>query len=106
MKISVSSTPMGSVATSAVPALLHTCLISSGNAFKSTFSTMVLVATDSSRLVPASRTVPNAIAPSESLGINSAPRFGATMPNENAITTNAKARTAVLCLIVAFKTGT
>ena len=96
---------MGSVATSAIPERLQTWLISSGKALSKTFSTWVLVMTTSSRLVPARRTVPKAMAPSESFGMNSEPRFGATTPNENPNTNTANAKTAILKRMVSLRIG-
>ena len=53
--MSVSSGPIGSVATPAVPHRLQTCPTSSGNSARSTMrSICVLARTDSSRLVPGS----------------------------------------------------
>ena len=81
--MSVSSTPIGSVAISAVPIRLQTCSTSSGNSASTAFSICVLYPIESSRSVPASRTTLIAIAPSESRGTNSEPRFGAIDPERD-----------------------
>ena len=72
-KMSVSSIPIGSVATSAVPIRLQMCSISSGKSSSSTSSIRVLYRTDSSIETPASRMVFTTIEPSLSRGMNSPP---------------------------------
>ncbi len=103
--MSVSSTPMGSVATSPLPIRLQTYWISSGKAASNAFSMRVLYRIDSLRSVPAKRTTLTAIAPSESLGTNSKPRFGKIMPNATASVPKAKPITAHLCCMVNLSSG-
>lgn len=67
---------MGSVAISARP-VLDTTVVISGKRFR-TFSSSVVCRTDSSSDTLGSRQACSAIAPSSSLGTNSAPRNGIT----------------------------
>ena len=76
MKISVSSSPIGSVATSAVPMRLQACSISSGNSSKRRASRRVLPRIDSSMDTPANLMVLATSEPSPRWGMNSPPRLG------------------------------
>ncbi len=105
MNISVSSMPIGSVAISAVPMRLQTCSTSSGNAASTAFSICVLYLIESSRSVPVSRTTLTAIAPSDSRGTNSEPKFGAMMPNATNANVAAKPMTIALCRMATCSAG-
>ena len=73
MKVSLCSTPMGSVGISELPPSVTT-VWTSGNFF-SAFSTMVCVAMADSSEMPGSLVVVTVSAPSSRRGRNSAPRF-------------------------------
>ncbi len=105
MKMSVSSTPIGSVAISAVPMRDQTWLISSGKARKSACSICVFSSTERSMGVSARRTTLMVRAPSESVGTNSVPRFGAIRPKAMKSTTAAPARTAKRCRMAIRRIG-
>ena len=105
MNRSVSSTPIGSVAISAVPIRLQTCSTSSGNARRMAFSISVLVRIDSSMSVPARRTTLMTMAPSESRGTNSEPRFGAIIPKATTRTHTANPITSSLLFMQNRRTG-
>ena len=86
---SVSSIPMGSVATSAVPERLQTWRISSGNSCSSKRSMRPFITVEVSRLVPGRRTMLATMPPSDRRGMNSAPR-----PRNSSTATSTLARLA------------
>jgi len=79
-KKSESSTPIGSVAISALPRRVQILAISSLNSASSSFSMRSFTATASSTETPATRTVVPTMAPSPSLGRNSPPMCVAGTP--------------------------
>lgn len=105
MNTSVSSTPIGSVATSAVPIRDQIRSTSSGNAARTAFSMLVFRRIDSSRSVPASRTTFMLIAPSDRRGTNSEPSRGAIVPKATASTPAAMATTTNLWCMHSRKIG-
>ena len=76
MNMSVNSTPIGSVAISAVPMRLQTWYTSSGKALRMACSIFVLSSMDRSIGVSAKRTTLMTMAPSESVGTNAEPGWG------------------------------
>ena len=95
--MSVSSTPIGSVAISAVPMRLQMCLTSAGNAARIACSICVLFSMERSIGVSARRTTLSVMAPSESVGTNSEPRLGAMKPKATTRMTSATSNDRQTC---------